>query len=118
MPINPMTLDKLEPITIKNIEHKIIDRLVHEIKGAEIAKEDKNRGNSFNQKQQEKAAEKFVYFLSKFNIKLEYKIYKNRVKVRIKDKNGKVILENEVDNIEELLKNVSRDTGKIIDLKG
>lgn len=118
MPINPITLDKLEPIVIKNMENKIIDRIVHEIRGAEIAKEDKSKGNSFNQKQQEKAAEQFVYFLSKFNIKLEYKIYKNRVKVRIKDKDGKVILENEVDNIEELLKNVSRDTGKIIDLKG
>lgn len=118
MPINPITLDKFEPLTIKNIENKIIDRIVHEIKGSELAKEDKNRGNNFNQKQQEKAAEQFVYFLSKFNIKLEYKIYKNKVKVRIKDKNGKIILENEVDNIEELLKNVSRDTGKIIDLKG
>ena len=118
MPINPMTLDKIEPLTIKNMENKIIDRIVHEIRGSELAKEDKNTENNFNQKQQEKAAEKFVYFLSKFNIKLEYKVYKNRVKVRIKDKNGKVILENEVDNIEELLKNVSRDTGKIIDLKG
>lgn len=118
MPINPITLDKLEPITIKHIENKIIDRIVHEIKGSELAREDKSKGNNFNQEQQEKAAEKFVYFLSKFNIKLEYKIHKNKVKVRIKDKNGKVLLENEVDNIEELLKNVSRDTGKIIDLKG
>lgn len=118
MPINPITLDKLEPTTIKSIEHKIIDRIVHEIKGAEITREDNNRGNNFNQEQQEKAAEKFVYFLSKFNIKLEYKLLKNKVKVRIKDKNGNIILENEVDNVEELLRNVSRDTGKIIDMKG
>lgn len=118
MPVNPITLDKIEPLTIKSMENKIIDRLVHEIRGPELAKEDQNKGNNFNPKQQEKAAEQFVYFLSKFNIKLEYKIYKNRVKVRIKDKDGKVILENEVDNIEELLKNITRDTGRIIDLKG
>lgn len=118
MPINPITLDKLEPIVIKNMENKIIDRIVHEIKGPEFAREDKSKSNNFNQKQQEKAAEQFVYFLSKFNIKLEYKIYKNKVKVRIKDKDDKILLENEVDDIEELLKNISRDTGKIIDLKG
>lgn len=118
MPVNPITLDKLEPVTIKNMENKIIDRIVHEIRGPELAKGDKSKEYNFNQKQQEKAAEQFVYFLSKFNIKLEYKIYKNRVKVCIKDKDGKIILENEVDDIEKLLKNVSRDTGKIIDLKG
>jgi hypothetical protein len=118
MPINPITLDKIEHITIKQIEHKIIDRIVHEINGTNISKNDSHPQQNFNREHQEKAAEKFVYFLSKYNIKLEYKVLKNRVKVKIKDKNGQLILENEVENIEDLFKNIAKDTGKIIDLKG
>lgn len=118
MPINPITLDKLEPQVIKQMEHKIVDRIVHEIKGSTLANEDKNRNPNFSKEHQEKAAEKFSYFLSKFNIKLEYKVFKDKVRVKLKDKNNQTILESEVEDVDTLLKNVSRETGKIIDLKG
>lgn len=120
MTVNPVTLDKIEPVVIKNMEHRIVDRIVHEINGAKLNKDNKYRENNFNYRKQEYAAERFSYFLSKYNIKLEYNIDKKRkkVKIRFKDESGAILMETEVDSVEEIFKNISNDTGKIIDLKG
>lgn len=118
MPINPITLDKIDNIIIKQIENKVVDRIVHEARGAEIRKESNNKNNNFSGGRQEQAAQQFSYFLSKFNIKLEYKILKDKVKVRIKDKNDNLLIETEVDDVEDLFNSVRKETGAIIDLKG
>jgi hypothetical protein len=117
MPINPITLDKIEPIVIDKMGNKVIDRIVHEIKGAEIQKENKN-SNNLNYKKQQMAAEKFGAVLSKYGFKFEYSIFKKKVRVKIKDKDGKTIIETEVDDMEELLDNIIKDKGSIIDVKG
>jgi hydroxymethylpyrimidine pyrophosphatase-like HAD family hydrolase len=117
MPVNPITLDKIEPVVIKQVESKIIDRIVHESKETETNKENSNSRN-FNRQQQEQAAQKFEYFLSKYNMVFEYTIHKNRFKIRIKDKNKKLIIETELDDMEKLLDGVKKETGSIIDLKG
>ena len=121
MPISPITLDKLEPVTIKHMENKLIDRIVHEIKGAEIQRDNKKRNDengSFNQDKQEKAAQEFGYILSKFKMKFNYKIYKNKVHISIKDKDDNLLIETEIDDIETLLSRLDRDTGSIIDMRG
>lgn len=118
MPINPITLDKIEPVVIKNIENKVVDRLVHEIKGAEINRDNKNGNREFDGSRQESAARQFGYFLSKYNIKFEYKVLNDKVKFRVRDKDGKLILETEVNDIEKLLEVVKRETGSIIDVRG
>lgn len=117
MPINPITLDKIEPIVIQRMENQVVDRIVHEIKGAEIQKEN-NNSNNLNYEKQQMAAEKFGTILSKFNFKFEYRIFKKKVKVKIKDKDGNTIIETEVNDIEELLDNIVKDKGSIIDVKG
>jgi hypothetical protein len=119
MPVNPITLDKIDSTIIKNVEHKVVDRIVHEIKGTEINKDNqKNENNSFNQQKQEHAARQFGLYLSKYGIKFQYKMLKNKVKVAIRDKNDRMLLDTELDDIEELLKRMQKETGSIIDLKG
>jgi hypothetical protein len=116
--ISPVTLDKIEPHVIKSIEHKVVNKIVHESNRSESSRDDNNRNNNFNGKQQERAAQHFNQYLLKFKIKLEYKVLKNKVKVRLKDKEGKLLLEIEVDDIEKLFEGVKKETGNIIDLKG
>ena len=117
MPVNPITLDKIEPIVIDKMGNKVIDRIVHEIKGAEIQNGNPNP-NNLNYEKQQMAAEKFGVVLSKYGYKFEYSIFKKKVKVKIKDKDGKMIIETEVDDMEELLDNIIKDKGSIIDVKG
>lgn len=118
MPINPITLDKIEHVVIKNIENKVVDRLVHEIKGAEINRDNKNGNRDFDGSRQESAARQFGYMLSKYNIKFEYKVLRDRVKFKVKDKENNLILDTEVDDIEKLLETIKRETGSIIDVRG
>lgn len=117
MPINPITLDKLEPVIIKSIENNVVDRLVHEIKGGEINKENKKGDRQFDGSSQKNACEQFGLILSKYNIKLEYKLLKDSVKIKIRDKDGKVIIETDISDIEKLLESVKKETGGIIDLR-
>lgn len=118
MPINPITLDKMEPIVIKQMENKLVDRIVHEIKGTEIQKEKADKEKNFNRENQKKAAEEFGFFLLKHNLKFEYKINKDKIKLKIKDKEGKIIIETEVDDIELLFDRIKKNTGSIIDIRG
>lgn len=117
MPINPITLDKMEPVIIKQVENKVVDRIVHEIKGAENGKEEKHN-SSFNGENQKKSAEQFSRILSSYNMRLDYKVLKRRIKIKIMDKSGNIIIETEVDDMDVLLKNIEKSTGSIIDLKG
>jgi hypothetical protein len=118
MPINPITLDKMEPSIIRHIENKVVDRVVHEAKNTGAAKEEKNGNDNFNGRRQKQAAQQFGYYLSKFNIKLEYKILKDRVKVKLKDSKGRILIETDIKDVESLFENVKKETGSIIDLKG
>lgn len=116
MPINPITLDKIDPLMIKQIETKIVDKIVHETKSAET-----KRGNdekNFDQERQRKFAEEFSNILMRYNIKLEYKMMKNKVRIKLKDEKGKVLIEMEVEDIESILESFNRMTGKIIDIRG
>lgn len=117
MPINPITLDKIEPVVIRNIENNVVDRLVHEIKGGEINKENKKGDRQFDGSRQQSAAEQFGFILSKYKIKFEYKLLKDKVRIKIRDKDGRVIIETEVSDIEKLLESVKKETGGIIDLR-
>ena len=117
MPINPITLDKYEPNIIKQIEHKVIDRIVHETKNSQPSREDGNK-NNFNGQKQEQAAKQLGQYLAKFNIKLEYKIFKKKVKIKLRDKDGNLILETDIDDIEGLFESVRKETGNIIDVRG
>lgn len=118
MPINPFTLDKIEPLIIKQVDHRIVDRIVHEVKGAELSKDKNNSNNNFNEERQQKAAEEFSTLLSKFNIRVEFKLHKNKVKLKMYDKNNNEIFDSEVDDVEDLLLKVRKSTGNFIDLKG
>ncbi|MCX7904164.1 MAG: hypothetical protein N2486_06600 [Caloramator sp.] len=116
MPINPITLDKIDPLLIKQIETKIVDKIVHETKSAET-----KRGNdekNFDEERQRKFAEEFSNVLAKYNIKLEYRMMKNKVRIKLKDEKGKVLIETEVEDIELLLESFNKITGKIIDIRG
>lgn len=118
MPINPITLDKIEPIVIRNIENRAIDKIVHEVKESNISHDNSDGNSNFDGQKQQKAAEKFGYFLSKFNIKFEYKILKNRIRVKIKDIENRVLIETDIEDIEKLIENIKKETGSIIDMKG
>ncbi|KRQ87066.1 hypothetical protein ABG79_01259 [Caloramator mitchellensis] len=118
MPINPITLDKLEPLTIKQIETKIVDRIVHEAKNAESKQDNSKNEQNFSHERQQKAAEQFSAYLNRYNIKLEYKILKGRVKIKLKDEKGNVILDTEVGDVEKILNSLNNITGKIIDIRG
>lgn len=118
MPINPITMDKIEPIVIRNIENKVIDRLVHEIKGAEINRDNRKGNKEFDSSSQENAAKQFGYILSKYNMKFEYKLLKDRVNFKVKNKDGNVIIENETDDVEKLLDAIKKETGSILDVRG
>ncbi|EYE88825.1 hypothetical protein Q428_05995 [Fervidicella metallireducens AeB] len=118
MSINPFTLDKIEPLIIKQVEQRIVDRIVHEVKGAELSKDKNSSNKNFNEQRQQKAAEEFTALLSRFNIKVEYRLHKNKVKLKMYDKDNNEIYDSEVDDVEDLLLKVRRTTGNFIDLKG
>jgi hypothetical protein len=119
MPVNPITLDKIEPAVIKEMENKAIDTIVREVRGGEIRKEANNQSGNFNRDSQEKSAMEFEQYLHKFNLNLEYKIKKDRIKIKIKDKDGKVLVESETSDLENIIKNINDDQkGSIIDIKG
>ncbi|SEF99481.1 hypothetical protein SAMN05660865_01490 [Caloramator fervidus] len=115
MGINPITLDKIDPLVIKQIETKIVDKIVHEVKSGELKRDNKK---GFDEEKQRRACEGFAAVLQKYKIKLEYKLEKNKVKIKLKDKDGKIIIEAEVDDVEDLLESFNKITGKIIDLRG
>jgi hypothetical protein len=119
MPINPITLDKIEYNVIKHIESKVVDRIVHDTKNAASTNKDSSNSNrNFNSKQQEHASQQFSQYLSRFKIKLEYKILKGKIKIKLKDIDGKVLIETEVEDVEKLFDGIKKETGNIIDLKG
>lgn len=118
MPINPITLDKKEPLVIKQIEQRVVDRIVHEARGAEIKKEQDGNKQGFNQQSQEKEAQKLGQYLSGFQLKLDYKVGKTRIRVKIIDREGNLLVDTEVQDIERLHSAIRKETGAIIDMKG
>lgn len=116
MPINPVTLDKIDYNVIRQIEHKIIDRIVHETKGAEIKRD--NDGREFDLNRQKKAIEEFAKYLAKYSMKLEGKIIKNKVKLKITNKEGKVLIETYIDDVDSIFRNIQETSGNLIDLRG
>jgi hypothetical protein len=118
MPINPITLDKKDPLIIKKIEQRVVERIVHEARGAEIRKEQDNKNHSFNQEKQEREVQKLGQYLYGFNLKLEHKVKKNRTRIRIIDRDGNLLIDTEIEDVESLHNAIKKETGAIIDMKG
>ncbi|MBZ4663101.1 MAG: hypothetical protein JG776_793 [Caloramator sp.] len=116
MPINPITLDKIDINTIRQIETKIIDRIIHHTNEAQANK--KNNNNQFDLNKQNRAIEEFAKFLAKYNLRSEAKTEKNKVKLKILNKNGDVLIESHIDDIDYLLRTLQDQTGNLIDLRG
>ncbi|CDF58026.1 hypothetical protein [Thermobrachium celere] len=116
MPINPITLDKIDYHTIKQIQTKIIDRIVHETAQVEINR-DYNKKN-FNSSKQERAIEEFAKYLLKFNLKLNAEIKNKKIKVKILNDKGNVLIETYVDDLDFIFKNIQYETGNLIDIRG
>lgn len=116
MPINPVTLDKIDINTIKQIETKIIDRIIHHTTEAQANK--KNNNNQFDLNKQNRAIEEFAKFLAKYNLRVEGKVEKDKVKLKILNKKGKVLIESYIDDVDYLFRKIQDQTGNIIDLRG
>lgn len=115
MPINPFTLNRIEPQIIKHIETKLVDRVVHDVKAIEIKKEQDQKNFDFNK--QQKSLEEFVKYLAKYNIKVEGKIEKNKVKLKILSSTGDVLIEEDAYSIDSLFRYIQDSTGSLIDLR-
>lgn len=116
MPINPITLDKIDYNIIRQIETKVVDRIVHETKGVELQSDNNNKQFDFNK--QRKAIEDFAKFLSKFGIKFNGKIVNKKIKVKIVNIKGEVLIESYVEDIDSIYKNIQNSTGSFIDIRG
>lgn len=116
MPINPVTLDKIDYNVIRQIETKVVDRIVHETKGAELQRENNNK--QFDLNKQKKAIEDFERFLSRFGIKFEGKVENKRIKIKIVNLKGDILIEAYVDDLESIFKNIQNSTGSFIDIRG
>jgi len=117
MAINPFTLNKIDPVIVRQVEHRVVSGIVHEMKGAEAKKDDNQQNPSFNQQSQQRAAEQFAQFVSTFNLRLEHKIERNKIKIKLKDKKDNLLFESEIDDIEAVLNNVTKFCGNFINTK-
>lgn len=116
MPINPVTLDKIDINTIRQIETKIIDRIIHHTTEAQANK--KNNNNQFDLNKQYRAIEEFAKYLARFNLKAEGKVEKDKVKLKILNKKGEVLIESYLDDVDYLLRTIQNQTGNLIDFRG
>lgn len=116
MPINPITLDKIDINTIRQIETRIIDRIIHHTAEAQANK--RNGNNQFDLNKQNRAIEEFARFLLKYSLKAEGKVEKDKVKLKILNQKGVVLLESYIDDVDYLLRTIQEQTGNLIDLRG
>lgn len=118
MPVNPITLNLIEPVLIKKIENNVVDRIVHEIDGIRIQKdkEDKSKKH-FDQNLQKKASKKLIYFLKKNNIDAKCDILDDRVNIKLFDAEGNLIINADVKDLMELMNNISFEKGVLFDKK-
>lgn len=116
MPINPVTLDKIDYNIIRQIETKVVNRIVHETLGAELQKENNNK--QFDLNKQKKAIEDFARFLSKFGIKFDGKVENKKIKIKVINFKGEVLIEAYVDDLDSIFKNIQNNTGSFIDIRG
>lgn len=116
MTINPITLSKLEPVVIKNIEYDTVDRIIHQVRENSL----QNHGNgsqSFSPEAQEHALKELRELLAAFGLKVEYKLEKKKSKIKIKLKDGREVAETECEDAQELLEKIKDSKGTIIDVK-
>lgn len=124
MPVNPITLDKLDPLVINGMQVKMVDTIVHEIKESGISRDNKDKEDRkndeecFNDRQQDNAGKEFKAMLAKYGLILEYRMYKKRIRIKIKDKNGNILIDTIVDNMVSLLDSVRKKSGSLIDVRG
>ena len=120
MAVNPITFDKMEPVIIKKIETRLVESLVHEIKGSEIDKDEfkkRKKNLLLSKKEKEKYIKLFGEYLQKHNFLLDYEILETQIKIKIKDSNGNILIESYVLDIKSLYDSI-HSTGGIIDTKG
>lgn len=116
MTINPITLSKLEPVVIKNIEYDTIDRIIHQVKENSLQKQGESY-QSFSRESQENALKELQEYLSGYGLNVEYKIKKRKARIRITLKDGKEVAETECDDVQDLLDQIKGSKGTIIDVK-
>lgn len=116
MTINPITLSKLEPVVIRNIENETMDRIIHQVKEVSLQNQSSS-DQSFSPESQEYAMNELRELLAAYGLKLEYKLEKKRVKLKIKLKDGTEIIETECKDAQELLDRIKGSKGTIIDVK-
>ncbi len=116
MAINPITLSKLEPLVIRNIEYDTVDRIIHQVRESSLQKQG-GGDKSFSPEAQERALKELQEFLSSYGLKVDYKLEKKRAKIKLKLKDGKYVAETECEDVQELLDKVKGSKGTIIDVK-
>ncbi|MEF9951641.1 MAG: hypothetical protein RR840_10200 [Clostridium sp.] len=117
MAINLFTLDYSDPNIVKIMQQKAI-QTVKKGSGSERSNNNKkdNKRNQDKNKQKSYGKELKIIF-EKLDLNFEYIIEKERILVRVLDKDNNLILEDIIDNLYDLLLSIKSDTGKIIDLK-
>lgn len=116
MTINPITLSKLEPLVIKNIEYDTVDRIIHQVRENSLQKQG-NSNQSFSPEAQEHALKELREMLAAYGLKVEYKLEKKKARIKIKLKDGREVAETECDDAQELLDKIKDSRGTIIDVK-
>lgn len=116
MTINPITLSKLEPVVIRNIEYDTVDRIIHQVRESCLQKQGSS-DHSFSPEAQEHALRELKELLAAFGLKMEYKLEKKKAKIKIKLKDGREVAETECEDVQELLDKIKDSKGTIIDVK-
>jgi len=116
MTINPITLSKLEPVVIRDIEYETVDRIIHQVKEGSLQRQGSS-DQSFSPEAQERALKELRELLAAYGLKLEYKPEKKRTKIKIKLKDGTELTETECEDAQELLERIRSFKGTIIDVK-
>lgn len=116
MTINPITLSKLEPVVIRNIEYDTVDRIIHQVRESSLQKQNSSDQN-FSPEAQEHAIKELKELLEAYGLKVEYKLEKKKARIKIKLKDGKKVAETECEDVEELLDKIKSSKGTIIDVK-
>ncbi|MEF9934238.1 MAG: hypothetical protein RR789_03060 [Clostridium sp.] len=117
MAINLFTLDYSDPNIVKVMQQKAIQTVKKGTESQRPNNSKKDNKRRFSKDKQEIHGRELVLIFNKLDLKFEYIIEKDRILIRVLDKDYNLILEEVIDNLYDLLLSIKRDTGKIIDLK-
>ncbi|MEG0642053.1 MAG: hypothetical protein RR515_05600 [Clostridium sp.] len=117
MAVNLFTLDYYDKQVIKNLQVKAIQTVKKGSNSEKTNNKKKQKNKQLSENEQNEYGKELKMIFHELDLNFEYIIEKYKISVKVYDKDRKLILEDNIENLKSLLLSIKNEKGKIIDFK-